>query len=190
MGWSQDNRVALKRPGDLGFNFHRSWRKSLSSGAIVADTVQLDPFDIQILRRLSADGRISVQDLSDGIGLSPTPTARRVRRLEQVGIITGYGARIDEAALGFDVSVFVSVQLDKQIDEALVKFETAIASFPEVVDCWLMTGDRDYLMRVATTGLRDFEAFLVGRLTKVEGVASIQSSIPIRQVKAGYARTP
>lgn len=156
----------------------------------MAETVNLDPFDIQILRQLGENGRISVQDLSDRIGLSPTPTARRVRRLEQAGIITGYGARIDESALGFDVSVFVSVQLDKQVDEALVQFETAIATFPEVVDCWLMTGDRDYLMRVATTGLRDFEAFLVGRLTKVAGVASIQSSIPIRRVKTGYARLP
>ena len=154
------------------------------------NTVQLDPFDIQILRHLGSEGRISVQDLSEFIGLSPTPTARRVKRLEEAGVITGYGARIDEAALGFDVSVFVSVQLDRQVDDALVRFEDAITSFPEVVDCWLMTGDRDYLMRVATTGLRDFEAFLVGKLTKVEGVASIQSSIPIRRVKAGYARTP
>lgn len=153
-------------------------------------TPKLDTFDVQILRRICDDGRISVQDLSEQIGLSPTPTARRVRRLEEAGVITGYGARIDEAALGFDVSVFVSVQLDRQVDEALVNFETAIRDFPEVVDCWLMTGDRDYLMRVATTGLRDFETFLVGRLTKVKGVASIQSSIPIRRVKSGYARTP
>lgn len=154
------------------------------------ETVELDVFDIRILRHLGEQGRISVQDLSDQIGLSPTPTARRIRRLEEGGIITGYGARIDEAALGFDVSVFVSVQLDRQVDDALVKFEAAIAGFPEVVDCWLMTGDRDYLMRIATTGLRDFEAFLVGKLTKVDGVASIQSSIPIRRVKAGGARTP
>ena len=154
------------------------------------EAVGLDVFDIRILRHLGEQGRISVQDLSDQIGLSPTPTARRIRRLEDGGIITGYGARIDEAALGFDVSVFVSVQLDRQVDDALVKFETAIAGFPEVVDCWLMTGDRDYLMRIATTGLRDFEAFLVGKLTKVDGVASIQSSIPIRRVKAGGARTP
>ncbi|MBT2132242.1 Lrp/AsnC family transcriptional regulator [Aliiroseovarius lamellibrachiae] len=154
------------------------------------ETVDLDVFDIRILRHLGEQGRISVQDLSDQIGLSPTPTARRIRRLEEGGIITGYGARIDEAALGFDVSVFVSVQLDRQVDDALVKFETAIIGFPEVVDCWLMTGDRDYLMRIATTGLRDFEAFLVGKLTKVDGVASIQSSIPIRRVKAGGARTP
>lgn len=154
------------------------------------ESVSLDEFDVRILRLLGEQGRISVQDLSDQIGLSPTPTARRVRRLEEGGIITGYGARIDEAALGLDVSVFVSVQLDRQVDDALVKFETAIAGFPEVVDCWLMTGDRDYLMRIATTGLRDFEAFLVGKLTKVDGVASIQSSIPIRRVKAGGARTP
>lgn len=152
--------------------------------------VEFDVFDIRILRHLGEQGRISVQDLSDQIGLSPTPTARRIRRLEDAGVITGYGARIDEAALGFDVSVFVSVQLDRQVDDALVKFEAAISGFPEVVDCWLMTGDRDYLMRVATTGLRDFEAFLVGKLTKVDGVASIQSSIPIRRVKAGGARTP
>jgi len=156
----------------------------------LVEAVELDIFDIRILRHLGDQGRISVQDLSDQIGLSPTPTARRIRRLEDAGVITGYGARIDEAALGFDVSVFVSVQLDRQVDHALVKFETAIAGFPEVVDCWLMTGDRDYLMRIATTGLRDFEAFLVGKLTKVDGVASIQSSIPIRRVKAGGARTP
>lgn len=155
----------------------------------MAENIDLDAFDVQILRRLRDEGRISVQDLSDQIGLSPTPTARRVRRLEDAGVIAGYGARIDEAALGFDVSVFVSVQLDRQVDDALVSFERAIADFPEVVDCWLMTGDRDYLMRIATTGLRDFEAFLVGKLTKVSGVASIQSSIPIRRVKSGYART-
>ena len=93
------------------------------------ETASLDEFDVRILRALGEQGRISVQDLSDQIGLSPTPTARRVRRLEEGGIITGYGARIDEAALGFDVSVFVSVQLDRQVDDALVKFETAIASF-------------------------------------------------------------
>jgi Lrp/AsnC family leucine-responsive transcriptional regulator len=75
------------------------------------------------------------------------------------------------------------------VDEALASFEAAIATFPEVVDCWLMTGNRDYLLRVATTGLEEFERFLVGRLTKVRGVASIESSIPLRRVKTGLART-
>jgi len=150
----------------------------------------LDAFDIQILRELRRDGRISIQDLSERIGLSATPVARRLRQLEDQGIITGYCALIDEMKLGYEVSVFVSVQLDKQVDAALDQFEAAILAFPEVVDCWLMTGNRDYLLRVATTGLAAFEAFLTGKLTKVPGVANIESSIPLRRVKSGVARTP
>jgi Lrp/AsnC family leucine-responsive transcriptional regulator len=156
----------------------------------MSESSTIDRFDIQILRELSRDGRISLQDLSERIGLSTTPTARRVRRLEKDGIITGYSALIDETALGFDVSVFVSVQLERQVDDALARFEAAVREFPEVVDCWLMTGDRDYLLRIATTGLKEFEEFLVGRLTRVPGVASIQSSIPLRRVKQGGARIP
>ena len=133
---------------------------------------------------------MSVQDLSDRIGLSTTPTSRRIRRLEDMGIIRGYASLIDEDALGFGVSVFVSVQLDKQVDDALASFEAAIQNFPEVVDCWLMTGNRDYLMRIATSDLKEFEQFLVGRLTKVPGVASIESSIPLRRVKSAGAHIP
>jgi len=154
----------------------------------VAENPKIDEFDIKILRALQQDGRISINDLSDHVGLSPSPVARRVRNLESAGILAGYRAIIDEAALGYDVSVFVSVQLDKQVDSALAEFEAAIADFPEVVECWLMTGNRDYLLRIATTGLKEFEQFLVGRLTKVNAVASIESSIPLRRVKVGLAR--
>ncbi len=154
------------------------------------ETAQIDAFDIQILRALRDDGRLSVQTLSDQIGLSATPTARRIKRLEESGIIKGYSALIDESALGFAVTVFISVQLDRQVDDALGQFEAAIAAFAEVVDCWLMTGNRDYMMRVVTRDLKEFEHFLVGRLTKVPGVASIESSIPLRRVKEGLARTP
>ncbi|WBU59670.1 Lrp/AsnC ligand binding domain-containing protein [Paracoccus albus] len=94
------------------------------------------------------------------------------------------------AALGFPVSVFVSVKLDRQVDRDLAEFETAIQNFPEVVDCWLMTGNRDYLLRVATDGLAGFEDFLIRRLTKLSYVANIESSIPIRRVKAGICRGP
>jgi Lrp/AsnC family leucine-responsive transcriptional regulator len=148
----------------------------------------LDRFDAEILRSLHRDGRLSINDLAARIGLSPSPTARRLRRLEQAGVIAGYAALVNEEALGFGVTVFVSVQLDRQVDEALAHFEAAVATFPEVVDCWLMTGNRDYLLRVVTTGLGEFERFLVGRLTKVRGVASIESSIPLRRVKGGLAR--
>lgn len=156
----------------------------------MAINTNIDEIDIKILRCLQNNGRQSINDLSEAVGLSATPVARRVKQLEQSGVISGYCALVDEAKLGFDVSVFVSVQLDKQVDNALATFEKAIKLMPEVVDCWLMTGNRDYLLKVVTSGLDGFEQFLVGRLTKIDGVASIESSIPLRRVKAGITRTP
>lgn len=141
-----------------------------------------------ILRILQEDGRTTINELADRVGLSASAVARRVRLLEEARIISGYAALIDEVELGFGFSVFVSVKLDRQVDSALAKFEAAIRAFPEVVDCWLMTGNRDYLLRVSTRGLAEFERLLVGRFTKVPGVASIESSIPLRRVKTGLAR--
>jgi Lrp/AsnC family leucine-responsive transcriptional regulator len=154
------------------------------------NTPNIDEFDVKILRALQQDGRMSVQELAQIVGLSATPVSRRVKKLEESGVIHGYSALIDETLLGFGVSVFVSVQLDKQVDEALAVFEATIKEFPEVVDCWLMTGNRDYLLRIATRGLADFEQFMTGKLTKIPGVASLESSIPLRRVKSGLARTP
>ena len=151
-------------------------------------SANVDPLNLAILRILQTNGRATVNDISESVGLSPSPVARRIRLMEEAGIIARYAARIDEAALGYGFSVFVSVKLDKQVDEALMKFEAAIQTFPEVVDCWLMTGNRDYLLRIATSGLAEFERFLVGRFTKLPGVASIESSIPLRRVKVGHAR--
>lgn len=154
----------------------------------MAKDPNLDATDLALLRHLQKDGRATVQEMSEAVGLSATPVARRVRQMEDQGVITGYAALIDEAALGYGFSVFVSVKLDRQVDEALARFEAAVKAFPEVVDCWLMTGNRDYLLRIATRGLEDFERFLVGRFTKVPGVASIESSIPLRRIKSGLAR--
>ncbi|WP_372833225.1 Lrp/AsnC family transcriptional regulator [Puniceibacterium confluentis] len=143
----------------------------------------LDSLDLRILKELQRDARLSHQELSERIGLSPSPCARRIRKLEEAGIITGYTARINEQKLGFQFSVFVSVRLDQQRDNRLVSFEQEVTRYAEVVDCWLMTGSFDYLMRVAVRDLNEFEHFLTGRLTKIPGVASIESSIPIRRVK-------
>lgn len=149
-----------------------------------------DSHDRALLRALQTNGRATINELAEKVGLSPSPVARRLRILEEAGVITGYAALIDEAALGYDFSVFVSVKLDRQVDDTLARFESAVRSFPEVIDCWLMTGNRDYLLRVATRGLADFEQFLTGRFTKIPGVASIESSIPLRRIKAGSSRTP
>ncbi len=148
----------------------------------------LDTIDHRILRELQKDARLSHHDLSARIGLSASPCARRIRKLETDGYITGYSATIDEHKLGFGFSVFVSVRLDQQIDDRLVSFEKVLSKFPEVVDCWLMTGSFDYLIRVAVQDLNEFERFLTGRLTKLPGVASLESSIPIRRVKYLPAR--
>lgn len=149
---------------------------------------RLDQIDKNILAELQRDGRLSQHDLGERVGLSPTACARRIRNLEKAKIINGYSANIDETALGFGFSVFVSVQLDHQIDDRLLSFEREVNLMPEVVDCWLMTGNRDYLLRIAVIDLHEFERFLTGRLTKIDGVASIESSIPIRRVKEQRAR--
>jgi len=148
----------------------------------------LDSIDRKILAELQNDARLTHQELSDRVGLSATPCTRRIRNMEAAGVITGYSANIDETKLGFAFTVFVSVQLDRQIDDRLINFEKEVGLLPEVIDCWLMTGNRDYLLRVAVVDLLEFERFLTGRLTKVEGVASIESSIPIRRVKGRKAR--
>ncbi len=148
----------------------------------------MDAIDLKILEALQQDARLTHQDLSDHVGLSPTPCARRIRKLEQDGMITGYAAQINEEKAGFGFSVFVSVRLDQQVDDRLRDFEAEVRLFPEIVDCWLMTGRFDYLVRVAVRDLNEFERFLTSRLTKVVGVASLESAIPIRRVKNALNR--
>jgi|TARA_B110000305_G_C19371214_1_gene604579 Lrp/AsnC family leucine-responsive transcriptional regulator len=148
----------------------------------------LDAIDRRILGALQRDGRLTQIELADKVGLSPSPCARRVKRLESEGFIRGYSALIDEEKLGFGFSIFVSVRLDQQVDDRLVNFESAIRGCPEVVDCWLMTGSFDYLLRVSVSDLHEFERFLTANLTRIGGVASIESSIPLRRVKENAAR--
>lgn len=150
--------------------------------------LEIDDTDRKILRELQKDARLTHQELSERISLSPSPCARRVKKVEQLGYITGYSAHIDEAKIGFGFSVFISVRLDRQIDDRLVKFEREVNCCAEIVDCWLMTGGFDYLLRVAVRDLNEYERFLTGRLTKISGVASIESSVPIRRVKNQTAR--
>ncbi|NOZ33293.1 MAG: Lrp/AsnC family transcriptional regulator [Alphaproteobacteria bacterium] len=149
-----------------------------------ANITELDVIDRRIVKELLANSRLTNQELSERVGLSASPCLRRLRRLEKTGVITGYSATIDEARVGLAFSVFMSVKLERQIDESLGRFEAEILKHPEVVDCWLMTGDNDYLLRILASGLRDYEHFLTGTLTKIPGVASIQSSVSLRRVKA------
>lgn len=128
-----------------------------------------------------------VSDLAEKVGLTASPCLRRLKLLEQAGIIKGYSALVDQEKVGLPVSVFVSIKLEMQREKALEHFEAAIRNCPEVVECYLMTGPRDYLLRVVAKDLAAYERFLKETLTRVEGVASIESSFALTQVKYANA---
>lgn len=144
--------------------------------------MQIDAIDQKILYELQADGRVTNHELAGRVGLSPSPCLRRVRQLEEAGIIQSYVALVDAAALGLHVSAFVRVRLDGQDDRHLAAFEAAVADFPEVMECYLMTGESDYQLRVMVSSLAAFEDFLRQRLTKIAGVSQVTSSFALRPV--------
>ncbi|KKB10210.1 AsnC family transcriptional regulator [Devosia chinhatensis] len=145
--------------------------------------IQNDALDRRILRALQEDGRMTVQALADRVGLSPSPCLRRVRQLEKAGVISGYSANIDQKAVGLPVSVFVSIKLERQRAGNLDAFGVAISQWPEVMECYLMTGQFDFLLRVVCADLEAYEQFLRNKLTQLDGVASIESSFSLGAVK-------
>jgi len=144
---------------------------------------KLDAVDRKILTHLQKDGRISLAELSSHVGLSPSPCLRRLRLMEKEGIISRYVAVLDQKKVGLPVSVFVSVKLDRQRKDALELFSKAIGRWPEVLECYLMTGPRDYLLRVVVADIAAYEAFLKEKLTRLDAIASIESSFALEQVK-------
>ena len=146
----------------------------------------LDAVDLKILRYLQNDGRMSLAELADKVGLSASPCLRRIRMLESDGIIARYVAVLDQGKVGLPVSVFVSIKLESQRVQALERFNKAIAKWPEVLECYLMTGPRDYLLRIVVADLSAYERFLKQKLTKVDGIASIESSFALEQVKYSH----
>ena len=151
------------------------------------ETQSLDRTDRKILQALVEDGRISWRDLAEQVGLSTTPVLRRVKALEEKGVIKGYTANLDEARLAGGLSVFVQISLDKQDAGALVKFEEQIKLAPQVMSCFLMTGDFDYLLRVVTPSVEAFEGFLTNKLARIPGVAHLKSSFALKAIMVRQA---
>ncbi len=146
----------------------------------------LSGIDRKILRALQEDGRMTIQAIADRVGLSASPCLRRIRQMEEAGIITAYSATVDQKAVGLPVSVFISIKLERQRAAELDRFGAAVKSWPEVMECYLMTGQFDFLLRVVCADLGAYEAFLRDKLTQLEGVGSIESSFSLGQVK--YSR--
>jgi DNA-binding Lrp family transcriptional regulator len=143
----------------------------------------IDAIDRRILRLLQSDAKISNAELSRRVGLSPSLCLARVRALERSGVISRHVTLLDPLKVGLGVSVFIQVSLEQQVERALSAFQAAISAYPEVMECYLMTGDADYLLRVVVADVPALERFILERLTKIRGVASIRSSFALKQVK-------
>ena len=141
-----------------------------------------DGTDRRILEVIQEDARISNTDLADRIGLSPSPCWRRVRTLEDNGVIERYVTLVNAKAVGLPITVFATGTLEKQVESALESFEKAVTERPEVMECNLMTGEFDYLLRVVVPDLTAYERFLMDHLTRIKGIASIKSSFSLKQV--------
>jgi Lrp/AsnC family leucine-responsive transcriptional regulator len=143
----------------------------------------IDAIDRKIIGALQEDGKMTVQEVSERVGLSQSPCARRIRILEEAGIIKGYTAIVDQKKVGLPISAFASIKLERQREDNLDRFAQAVARWPEVADCYLMTGQRDYLLRIVVRDLEAYEDFLKDKLTRLEGVASIETSFALGQIK-------
>ena len=152
-----------------------------------ANSIRLDEIDVKILRILQEQGRISNVELADQVGLSPAPCLRRVRVLEEAGVVRRYVGLVNPAAVDLNVTVFVQITLDLQLEGRLEIFEQAIMRRPEVLECYLMTGDADYLLRVVVPDVSAYERFLRDSLTRIESAAGIKSSFALKQVKYSTA---
>ncbi|KIF82206.1 Lrp/AsnC family transcriptional regulator [Noviherbaspirillum autotrophicum] len=151
---------------------------------------QLDEIDRKILRTLSRDGRISNQKLAEMVNLSPTPCWNRVKALEEAGFINEYVAILDQRALGLPDTVIIEVTLERHDDDIFQRFGDALAELPEVMEAYLLTGDYDYLIKVAVSGTEGYERFLRQKLYKIPGIRHSRSTFALRCLKRVHSVTP
>ena len=145
--------------------------------------MKLDRYDRRILEVLQEDGRISNQELAERIGLSPSPCLRRVRALEESGLITGYRALLDAKQLGLSLMALIHISMDRHTPERFANFEEKVAALPEVLECLLVTGqDADYQLKVVVRDMDAFQALLLEKITRIEGVSGVHSSFILRRV--------
>ena len=145
--------------------------------------IDIDAIDKQLLRLLQTQARMSITELAEQVNLSATPCARRIKRLEEVGIITGYHTQTDAQKLGYPLAVFIAISMDRHTADRFEHFEEKIQSFEEVVSCSIVTGrTEDYLIKVRVRDMAHYEEFLLHRLNRIEGVAQVHTSFELREV--------
>jgi len=145
--------------------------------------MELDRYDRSLLEVLQQEGRISNQDLAERIGLSPSPCLRRVRALEEAGLITGYHAELDAKKLGLTLLALIHISMDRHTPERFANFEARVSALPEVLECLLITGqDADYQLKVIVRDMDAYQALLLEQITRIEGVSGVHSSFVMRRV--------
>jgi Lrp/AsnC family leucine-responsive transcriptional regulator len=145
--------------------------------------MKLDRYDRRILEILQEEGRISNQDLADRIGLSPSPCLRRVRALEESGLILGYRALLDGSRMGLTLLALVHISMDRHTPERFARFDAAVSELPEVLECLLITGqEADYQLKVIVRDMDAYQSLLLNRITRIEGVTGVHSSFVLRRV--------
>jgi Lrp/AsnC family leucine-responsive transcriptional regulator len=145
--------------------------------------MELDKFDLAILAVLQRDARASLQEISGQVGLSTTPCWTRIKKMETEGVIQGYTVKIDPTAIGFRETVIVQVTLESHTDDVLERFGKVLAEIPEVLDAYLISGDYDYLIRIAVRDTRDYERLLREQLYRIPGIRHSKSSFVLRKLK-------
>ena len=143
----------------------------------------LDTIDRRLLAELQAEGRVTNVDLARRVGLTAPPCLRRVRGLEESGVIKGYHADLDASKLGFAITVFAMVSLKSQAEEALRQFEDHVRALPEVRECHMLNGEIDFILKIVSKDLQSFQEFLTSQLTPAPNVASVKTSLTIRTAK-------
>lgn len=145
--------------------------------------MKLDRYDLRILRALQEDGGITNLELAERVGLSPSPCSRRVRALEEAGIILGRDVRLSQKSLGLDLTVIIQISMDRHTPERFSNFEDSVRRFPEVQQCYLITGqEADYMLKVVVPDMDAYQQFLLNRITRIEGVTGVHSSFVMRKV--------
>ena len=143
----------------------------------------MDRTDRKLIGELQRDGRLTNQELSERVSLSPSPCLRRLRQLEQEGVIEGYTAIVNQEACGLHITAFVSIRLEKQTDKTIQAFEEGIRDLDEIIACYLMSGSSDYLLQVLSPSLKDYEAFIRDKLSRTPGIGTLETHFAFGQVK-------
>lgn len=162
---------------------HKTWNLRKPRPITPQPAMKLDRYDRQILQLLQEDGRISNQDLAERIGLSPSPCLRRVKALEEAGLIRGYRALLDARKLGLSLMALIHISMDRHTPERFENFEKEIQGIPEIIECLLITGqDADYQLKAVVRDMDGYQELLLNRITRIPGVTGVHSSFVLRRV--------